>query len=189
MKKFLKIGCLGLIALIALIIVIVIFSSGGDDEEVKDSGNNEEENEDVETAKIGVPAEVADVTFTVNEVKETDLIESGNEFIDNAETSGKFVILDVNVENDTDETMTVDSSYFTLITDEGTENDPITSGEAIMALSEDAGDFFLEQINPGLEKDGKLVFEVSEDVDVSKSIIEASTGMFGTESIEISLTE
>jgi hypothetical protein len=163
------------------------------EEEAEDSEAESEEasddTEEVETAKVGEPAEVADVTFTVNSVEETSEINSGNEFIDNVTTNGKFVILDVTVENGKNEAITIDSNYFKIITGEGTEYEPHSSGDVMMALGDEATDFFLEQINPNLDKTGKVVFEVSDDVELSESVLHAQTGFFGTESIEISLSE
>jgi len=187
---------------VAIIVIIAIASGTGDDNEAEtasgtaDSGSDKKTEEkddakedDVTGVKIGQPAEVADVTFTVDGVEETSEIESGNEFIDNAETSGKFVILDMTVENGQDESLMIDSSFFKIVTEDGTKYDPISSGDAFMALGDSATDFFLEKINPNLDKSGKVVFEVGEDVDLSETILEAQTGFFGTEKIEISLSE
>jgi len=156
------------------------------DNETNANGDN---NEDVEMIKIGEPAEVADVTFTVNSVEEANEIQSDNEFIDDVETSGKFVILDVEVKNGKDESINIDSSYFKFITNENKEYDPSSDVDAMMALGDKASDFFLEQINPDLSTDGKIVFEVGEDVVVDESTLQAQTGFFGTETIEVSLTE
>jgi len=189
---------------IAIIVIIAVASGSGDDNEAETASGtadgsdkteeksdevSEEEDDEVTEVKVGQPAEVADVTFTVNDVEETTTIESGNEFIDNAETSGKFVILDMTVENGKDESFMIDSNFFTIITKDGTEYDSISSGDAFMALGDSATDFLLEKINPNLDKSGKVVFEVGGDVEVSESVLEAQTGFFGTEKIEISLSE
>lgn len=170
-------------------------TSGSDDseEEKEDASDKKdaeaaEENE-VQDAKIGDTAEVGGVGFTVSDVEETAEIVSDNEFMDNASTDGTFVIVDLDVENGKDESITINSSYFTLITDEGSEYDPITDGEVMMALGDSSRDFFLKQINPGLNKSGKVVFEVGGDVDVSSSTLKAKTGLLGTETVEIKLSE
>ncbi len=118
-------------------------------------------------------------------MEETSEIDSGNEFIENATTDGKYVIADVTIQNDKDESLTIDSSYFS-ISAGGAQYDPITDGEVLMAMSEE-DDFFLEQINPGLSKRGKVVFEVPKDVELASTTLHAQTGFFGTESIEINL--
>lgn len=200
--------------LLVIIVVIIIATSGGDDEndtsdnandntETTDTtndngeeGTNEgntdeaaEEDTGTKTAKIGEAATTGDVTFTVNDVEESTEIQSGNEFIENATTSGKFVIVDVNVKNGKNEAITINSSFFKIITDDGVEYDPSTNVEVTMALGDAATDFFLEQINPNLDKTGKVVFEVAGDVDLSKTVLRAQTGFFGTESIDISLAK
>jgi len=58
----------------------------------------------------------------------------------------------------------------------------------MMAMMGD-DDFFLTQINPGLNKSEKVAFEVAGDLDLSKYVLVVSTRSFGTESVEISLTE
>lgn len=197
--------------IISFIGIIVIFSIIGsalsdDDEVVKepvsDTTNEaeaesteekkeepkEETVEDSEKAfKIGEPATVGDVAFTIKGVEEVNEINSGNEFIDNVTTEGKFVILDIDVKNEKSEAITINSNFFKLTNGE-TTYDPTTSGEVMMAMMGD-DDFFLTQINPGLNKSGKVAFEVAGDLDLSKNVLVASTGFFGTESVEISLTK
>src|SRR5699024_12557916 len=117
-------------AIIALVIVVNL--GDGDSEQEADTGNEAEaensndkngdnestnaeetkendDSEEVEKIKTGDPAEIEAVTFIINDVEETHEIDSGEESIDNAETSGKLVILDVSGENDQDEATTTDS--------------------------------------------------------------------------------
>jgi|SRR5699024_9579747 len=198
--------------ILAVIILAVVANLGGGDEDGnQEAGNTEnaeaetnnnenesannnsdndtENNEEVEKIKIGDPAEIENVTFTVNSVEETEVLEAEDEFSDDVETSGKFVILDVTVENDKDESILINSDFFKIITDEGKEHESSSDGDVMMAMGDAMNDFFLEDINPGIEVDGKVVFEVSEDVDVSESIMEAQTGFWGTEVVEVSLHE
>lgn len=197
----------GFLAIIALIVVVSV--TGGDDGQEADStenteaeaNNNENEsannnsdsdtenNEEVEKIKIGDPAEIEDVTFTVNDVEESEVLEAQDEFSDDVDTSGKFVVLDVTVENDKDDSILIDSDFFKIITDEGKEHESSSDGDVMMAMGDAMGDFFYEDINPGIEVDGKIVFEVSDDVDVSESTMEAQTGFWGTETVEVDLHE
>lgn len=194
--------------IIAAIIVIAAVGGGGEEStdttqttsgEVTSDQGQEETNssdaveevekvaEEVTAVKVGEPATVGDVTFTVTGIEETNEISSGNEFIENATTSGKFIIVDVAVKNDKSEAITMNSSHFKLVSG-STEYEPSTDGTVAMAMGAD-NQFFLEQINPGLEKAGKIVFEVGSDVDVAASILRAQTGFWGTETIEISLAQ
>ncbi|WP_164669381.1 DUF4352 domain-containing protein [Virgibacillus doumboii] len=203
MKKLFT-GCLTAIgAVVVLGIIIALFSGGGDSpdtasgdsgetnqEQTADSNEQEKDKEKegkVKKASVGETATVANVGFTVDNVKSTSEIDSGNEFVENATTSGKFVILDVTVKNDQKEALTMNSSYFKIKTADGTTYDPITDGQVMMAMGDNMGDFFLTQINPGLSKSGKVVFEVPKDMKLKGSVLHCQTGFFGTESIEISL--
>ena len=212
MKKVLKWGIIVLVAIVVIGAFVgedddVQVTEGNDSEEVSgettesDDNSEEQTNEDddseeqaseddndsdVKTAGIGDTATINDFSFKVNGVEEKEEIHNGNEFTEPATTSGKFVVVDVTVTNDRSEKVTIDSSFFKLIDDSGSEYEPSTSGEVFMNMV-DEDDFFLEQVNPGLEKTGKVVFEVGADVDVPNSILEAQTGFWGTEKIEISL--
>ncbi|MDQ0232091.1 DUF4352 domain-containing protein [Metabacillus malikii] len=194
-----------------VIIVIIAFASGGGDEEdtaTKETNENtaanetkeetpkeeakeepkEEAKEDEVTAvKVGEKATIADVSFTVNGVEETNEIKSGNEFIENAKTEGKFIIADVTIENAQKEALTINSSFFKILKDDGTEYEAVTDAEVTMAMGDAGTDFFLEQINPGLSKSGKVVFEVPGDLDLTKAVLQCQTGFWGTETIEIKL--
>lgn len=206
MKKMFK-GCLTTIGAVVVIgIIIGIFASGGEEEtasnettaeepkqeenaqkEEKKEEPKEEKKEEVKAVGIGEKATVADVGFTVTNVKTASEIDSGNQFVDNATTSGKFVILDVKIDNGKKEALTINSSFFKIKTKDGTTYEPTTSGQVMMAMGDDMGDFFLTQINPGLSKSGKVVFEVPTNVKLSETVLQAQTGFFGTESIKINL--
>lgn len=148
----------------------------------------EEEVDEIVEVGIGVPAMIADVSFTVNSIEETNEIKSSNQFIESAKTEGKYVILEVTVKNEKKEAITIHSSYFKLITTDGVEYDPNTDGAVMMAMMEEE-DFFLQQVNPGLSKTGKVVFEVGGDLDLNSAVLRGQTGFWGTEQIEISLKQ
>ncbi|KAF0821269.1 DUF4352 domain-containing protein [Cytobacillus firmus] len=195
MKKFFKFGCLGFIALIILGVIGAALSDGDEktstepksQEETK-SDKPKEKKAEPKIAKIGETSTVADVGFTVQSVEETQEIDSGNDFIDNATTDGKFIIADVKIDNEKKEALTINSSFFKIKVN-GAEYEPVTDGEVIMAMGDAGTDFFLQQINPGLSKSGKVVFEVPADVDLSKAILHCQTGAFGTETTEIKLSK
>jgi hypothetical protein len=148
----------------------------------------EEPEEDILEVGIGVPAEIADVSFMVNSIEETNEIKSSNQFVESAKTEGKYIIIDITVKNEKKESITIHSSYFKLITQDGVEYDPSTDGAVMMAMM-DEEDFFLQQVNPGLSKTGKVVFEVGADLDLNTAVLRGQTGFWGTESVEISLKQ
>ena len=153
----------------------------------EEAKKEEPKKEEVKAFGIGEKATIADVGFTLNGVEETNEINSGNEFIPNATTEGKFIIADVSVENGQKEALTINSSFFKIKTTDEVEYEATTDGEVIMAMGDNMGDFFLEQINPGLSKSGKVVFEVPADLDLTKAVLYCQTGFWGTETIEIKL--
>ncbi|MBD8069379.1 DUF4352 domain-containing protein [Bacillus sp. PS06] len=184
------------------IILIVAIANGGDEEDVAspppeegtenatptegaDEAPAEEPEEEV--YGIGQKATVADVGFTVNGIEETSEINSGNEFIENATTSGKFIIADITVENGKKEALTINSNYFKLVSADDVEYEATTDGTVMMAMGDAMNDFFLTQVNPGLSKGGKVVFEVPADLNIAEARLHCQTGAFGTESIQISL--
>lgn len=185
------------------IVVINIFSGGEDTTETastepakteqtqKDPKQEAAPKTEVEEAApsygIGKEATVADVGFTVTNVQETKVIESGNQFIDNATTDGKFVLVNVSIKNGQKDALTILDSYFKIKVN-GAEYDASTSSEVSMAMSvKNEDSFFLEQINPGLSKSGTVVFELPADADVSKAVLQCQTGAWGTEMIDINL--
>lgn len=189
--------------LIALVIIGIALS--GSDDEGKDAvadgkdvtpvvttpepkPEEEEPEEDILEVGIGVPAEIADVSFMVNSIEETNEIKSSNQFVESAKTEGKYIIIDITVKNEKKESITIHSSYFKLITQDGVEYDPSTDGAVMMAMM-DEEDFFLQQVNPGLSKTGKVVFEVGADLDLNTAVLRGQTGFWGTESVEISLKQ
>jgi hypothetical protein len=195
--------------LLAIIIIGAALSGGGDDGDpagvvknpVQESPKTSNEvpvvketpvltetpvEENKVTVAISVPATIADVSFTVNSVEETKEISSGNQYIDNATTEGKFIVVNVTVKNDKKEAITINSSFFKLITTSGVEYDPNTDGKVMMAMMEEEN-FFLQQVNPGLSKTGKVVFEVGSDLDLNATVLRGQTGFWGTETVEISL--
>lgn len=183
------------------IIVVIAFAGGGEEEsstkeetaenvaatENKKEKSQEDTKDEVKVAGIGEKATISDVSFTVNGIEETSEIKSGNQFIENATTEGKFIIADVSIENGQKEALTINSSFFMIKTEDDTTYEAVSSGEVMMAMGDEGTDFFLEQINPGLSKSGKVVFEVPADLDVSSAVLHCQTGFWGTESIEINL--
>ncbi|MEW9501754.1 DUF4352 domain-containing protein [Jeotgalibacillus marinus] len=168
------------------VIIIATVASGGDDEDkaggeepAEDvAGDNKEESGD-DTIGIGTPLDVKGVVFTINEVTTSSNI--GGDFGQDAK--GEFLIIDVTVENDKDEAITVDSSFFKLQVD-GVEYD--ADGTAAIYANENA-QFFLESVNPGLSLTGKVPFDAPEGLDISSAQIQVQTGFFGTETGLINL--
>lgn len=135
--------------------------------------------EEVKQSVIGDKLQVGDVVFTVNERSRATNV--GGEY--GVNSKGEFLILDVSVENLGNEAITVDSSYFKLLSNGKTFEADSSAG---IYANEDA-DFFYESINPDLTMTGKVVFDISTAMHEEELVVQVQTGMFGTETGEIAL--
>lgn len=135
--------------------------------------------EEVKQSVIGDKLQVGDVVFTVNERSRATNV--GGEY--GVNSKGEFLILDVSVENLGNEAITVDSSYFKLLSNGKTFEADSSAG---IYANEDA-DFFYESINPDLTMTGKVVFDISTAMHEEELVVQVQTGIFGTETGEIAL--
>lgn len=135
--------------------------------------------EAVKVAKIGDALKVGDLVFTVKDAAVTKELKSplGNK-------KGNWMVVTVTVKNGSKEAVTIDSSFFKLLEGDGTTYE--TDSDNLMYLDAEQN-FFLEQINPKLEKTGKVLFALPDGVKDLK--LQVQTGAFGTETGEISLAK
>lgn len=199
MKKFFKIGCLGIIGIVVLVAILGALAGGGAEEETPETNTaapaeetateetteeapaeeaaEEPAEEPVEEAGIGTEVKVGDVYFTANEV--TTATNVGGEYGVTAQS--QFTIVNVTVRNEKNEAITVDSSFFKLLSGERTYD---SDGTAAIYANEDA-DFFLTSVNPGVSLTGNVVFDVPADLENPQ--MQVQTGFFGTETGIINL--
>ncbi|MFB5660974.1 DUF4352 domain-containing protein [Alteribacillus sp. HJP-4] len=126
---------------------------------------------------------VGDLAFTVNEVSEQSEIE--HEFFDTLTTEGKFVVIDITVNNNDSEARIIDGEMFRLLGSEETEYK--SSTDADMNLNDDTG-FFLEEVNPNMSTTGKIAFEIPEDENFTLQV-SSGLGWSGGEYSEIEVQE
>lgn len=197
MKKVFKIGCLGVIGLVVLLIIIAIATGGGEEtaepttppeETTSDTATEEttsetpaeepaEEPVEEVVAGIGQEIQVGDVFFTANEV--TTATSLGGEYGVTAQS--QFTVVNVTIRNEKNEAITVDSSFFKLLSGDRTYD---SDGGAGIYANEDA-DFFLTSVNPGVSLSGNVVFDVPADLENPQ--LQVQTGFFGTETGVINL--
>ncbi|KAF0207116.1 MAG: DUF4352 domain-containing protein [Actinomycetota bacterium] len=179
--------------ILAILVLSVIASSGGGGTKSTDTAKTPASSESTSTtsaekpaaapaekiAKIGDALKVGDLVFTVVDAKATKQLKSplGNK-------TGNWMVVTVTVKNESKEAVTIDSSYFKLLEGDGTAYE--TDSDNIMYLDAEQS-FFLEKINPKLEKQGKVLFAIPEGVKDLK--LQVQTGLFGTETGEISLSK
>jgi len=173
-----------------IIIVLGVFGSMmGDDEdktkkdslspassEVKSDTNDSEKKAEKKEEKvhaIGEKVEVGKLAYIVSNVATTNELKADDEYIEPAKTDGQFVVIDIEAFNNDKKTRTVDSSMFKIKDNQGREFEPTVDTEVMMVLG-DFADFFLQDINPGISKTGKLVFELPSDA--TSFSLEVSSG-------------
>lgn len=175
-------GCLGIvvIGIVGIIVIAVIFAATGGGESAGESGGKEEKQE----FAIGERVKVGDLEYTVNSIERADTV--GNQYVSST-ADGKYIVADVTVKNNGDESITIDTELFKILNGDATNGaDAAASTEANPS---DIG-FFLEQLNPSSEKTGKVVFDVSENTAQSDELkMQVSSGMFGTEKAKINLNQ
>jgi hypothetical protein len=102
--------------------------------------------------------------------------------------NGQYVVIDVTIKNNGTEATDVTSDYFKLVQGEKSyEADSNATPEANYAEGGN-NTFIFDNLNPGSEMSGKMVFDVSPEVAASKDLkVQIQTGAFGTETDVINL--
>jgi hypothetical protein len=163
-------GCLALFLLL-FVVVIVLAQGGGGDQQAADEGGGQdpeaknppkgekakEQKPEPQKYSVGQTATVANVVWKVSDAYLTDQLKSTF----GTQKRGRFVVVDFTFTNNRDEEVTLDPQLHMILKDsQGREfgSDP------------DAWEFvptnlnlFLEPVNPGLSKDGRVVYQVPPD--------------------------
>lgn len=136
--------------------------------------------------RIGDTATAGDMTYVVKKVKTGDSV--GSSFLEE-KAKGKYVIVSVEVTNNSTEAAMVTSSFFKLKSGDKTfEADSMASIAATSDSEDDS--FFAEELNPDLTMTGVIVFDVSDKVASAKdNVLQAQTGFWGTETVDILLAK
>lgn len=147
-------GCLLLlfVLLIGFAGCLAAFSGGGGG---SGSGEPTPENIREQAVPIGEPVEAGDASWTVTSASEATEIRS----LEGRKT-GNFVIVDLTFTNNSDEAMFVDSASLAVLDDQGRTFE--TDTDAMVPMDRD---LFIEQVNPSLTQEGRVVFEVAPDAE------------------------
>ena len=174
-------GCLGILVVIVVIIAIIVAVSGG-----SDSGSNKEKTKEV---SIGEKVKVDDLEYTVNSVETKNSV--GSQY-NSTNADGTYIVADVTVKNNADESITIDTELFKILNgdaENGADSAASMTANSSGSNGNDIG-FFLEKLNPGNEKTGKVVFDVSGDTAQSdKTKLQVQSGFFGTQKANIKLNQ
>jgi len=174
MKKILKWG--GIIFVI-LIVVGVIAGAGKSNNSSSNtnnaantaSGNNQTEAKTV--AKLNEQVTDSDLVFTATAVDTATTL--GNQYT-KKDAQGMFQIITLKIDNKGKETKTVDSSMISLTDSQGRKFDRSIEGQTAKGLSQGKVDLFLQQVQPGLNVTGDIVFDVPKDATGLKLLVKGS---------------
>lgn len=133
-----------------------------EDEVAEQDGAEQEPAETTESgeesaASIGEPVTVGDVQWTVTDAEQLDeLISNRGDY-----EEGDFVSIDITLSNNTNQDITLATPFFTLIDDQGREVEPNIDNNFTFLYPEE--NMFVDQINPGATKEGKIIFPAYPD--------------------------
>lgn len=180
------------------VVVVIAIASGGNDGGTADtasSGSNDatasaagdsgasgagtDAAEEPQIAKIGDTIDVGDLAFTVNDASTTTKLSSVF-----GEKTGNWMVVTVTIKNNSKEAATVDSSFFKLMEPDGTTYE--TDSDGLMYIDEEDS-LFLEQINPKLEKQGKVLFAIPEGA--TEFVLQVQADGLGINTGKISLAQ
>lgn len=152
------------------------------EEPAKEEVKEEVKEEPVEEViGIGTPLNVGKAIFTLNG---TEIANQVGPSVLPSKASGKYLVLDVTYKNNGNEAVTLDSSFFKLKRGEKTyEADTMASMSANQGEDGNIDNsFFLQQVNPDIEINGKVVFDLAPEVAEATDLqLQVQTGLFGTE--------
>lgn len=137
--------------------------------------------------KIGDLVTVGKVDYTINSKQVAD--EVGPEFL-KEKPKEKFLILDVTVKNNSDKPISISNNFFKLFKENSEfKSDSSASIAANQEKDPNNGtDFFYKDLNPESTINGKVVFDVSENIiNDAATQIQVQTGAWGTQTGRINL--
>lgn len=128
------------------------------------------------TAGIGDVVEVADGIWLVTSAQQVPQLADQFGGI-RPPKQGNFVIVDFRFKNDANEAKTLHTAAMKLIDKEGRESDPDTDSFGYIPQEKNV---LLEQVNPGVTKEGQVIFSVSPDASGFRLQVRA-TNLFSLE--------
>ncbi|WP_058704275.1 DUF4352 domain-containing protein [Exiguobacterium indicum] len=135
------------------------------------------------TYGVNDQVKVGKLTYVVNDVKMVDTLSN---VLGEKKTSGQFLVIGLTIRNGDKEERFVDSNMFKVNVGD-TEYSADT--ELDLYANEDGMGFFLETINPNIEKTGNIVFELPKQVKNPMLEVSSGFGWAGGQSKEIQLTQ
>ncbi len=181
MGRFLRfglMGCGGLTVVVVLIIVALLaFGGGGSDTASSDPGGPTAPEEPGEAEKETPPApmgqtvEVGTVAWQVTSAEQATELYS--DFGD--QKQGNFVRVNFMFQNNGNEAVTLDSSSVAIVDGQKRESQVDTDNAMYTDPNKDV---FLQQVNPGVTREGEVIFTVAPDAS-DFNLLVGDANMFG----------
>lgn len=164
-------SCGGLVVLLVLVVgCAALLASGGGEEEgsaqdsepkEKEKGKGSSSKGGADSVAVGEPAIAGDITWTVTSAERVgELVREGPTPKLTKTEQGSFVTVDLDFANNGSDPATLVNNSLTLIDSEGRESNP--KSDASTYIPEDRR-ILLENVNPGLTRQGRVIFEVPPD--------------------------
>ena len=175
--------------LLSVILIIGISSAIFGDESQNKGSNSASINkkDEKKTYKVGDEVTVGKMGYRINSV---EVVKSVGPSVYPTNAKDTFLVISLSVKNAGDKAVMVDSSFFKL-KDGSKEFEADSMGSMSANQGEDgeiSNSFFLQNLNPDVQLDGKVVFDVTEQQANSETNqLQVATGAFGTETELIDL--
>ncbi|MDA5386986.1 DUF4352 domain-containing protein [Loigolactobacillus backii] len=137
--------------------------------------------------KIGEQVTVGTMQYTVNNISTAKSV--GPSALPST-AKDTYLVADLTVKNNGNKSVTVDSSFFKLI--DGKKEFKADAGGSMSANQDESGtitnSFFEQELNPGVQMQGKIVFDISAaQANSQANQLQVQTGAFGTQTAMIAL--
>lgn len=156
------VNCLLVFGGFIVLIIIIAAAGGGSSNDSSDGSSSDNGSNSAAGTSFGLQQEApaGDLIFTANSITKKTTI--GSSYSAKTSQSGTYLLVNVTVENNGNETITIDSSLFSLTDSEGREFSHSNEGQTALIMS-GSNNFFLKQVQPGLSSTGDVVFEIPTD--------------------------
>jgi len=155
--KKLGIGCLGIVVLV-IVVVVLVTATGGGKGGSQTSTDGAQASAHAAMGKIGETETTGDWAITLDSV---DTAKSLGSDITKKDAQGEFVVVAVTAKNVSKQTTVLNGSDFIMKTADGTTFDSSSDGETAVMGQNPPPLILLEQIQPGLSKQYRVVFDVN----------------------------
>lgn len=197
MMKAFKIGCLGVVVILAFVMAVGFFtflmmpnsakndggtSSSSQQASSSSSAKQKQQMEDytceiqgLGKVKGGYTSNVGVAIYKIEQVPSL-----GQNRFAHTEAQGKFIVISMVVSNGQKDAITVNANSFKLKDEEGREYSYSHEGQMAIDVDDKDQKAMLRKVNPGITISITVPYDVPQDADISKMYLEAHGGMTGS---------